>query len=242
MRRSVLDEELDLDERNLLRDFCKAALERSRYVTTSGIYQVFDSETEPQKLDVAESLQYKGYIKIETKDPMYSLLPKGVEYCNKYKSQRSAIFGLKEKRGKFIRDFYDLLEGDDSRLVFDQELYSFGETHGYTRDEIYSLALHFDGLGLMKAEPVLGRRIAVLRLTPIGTRYIEEGEKGLEHQYYSGLERQYSDREIKLKATAKSTILEKPCVFASSFVMHDLTELRSESYIASCSLTDSNRG
>lgn len=120
---------------------------------------------------------------------------------------------LKEKRGKFLRDFYDLVEGDDSRSVFDQELYSFGENQGYTKDEIYSLALHFDGLGLMKAESVMGRRIAVLRLTAIGTRYIEEGEKGLEHQYYGGLERQHSERKIIFNATAKSTVLGKPCVF-----------------------------
>lgn len=46
----VLEEELYLDEQNLLSDFCKAALQRSRYVTTSGVYQVFDRETEPQKM------------------------------------------------------------------------------------------------------------------------------------------------------------------------------------------------
>jgi hypothetical protein len=208
-----VEEDLDEQERNLLRDFCKAAMKRSRYVTTSGMYKVFDRDTEPEKVEVAELLRYKEYIKIETKDPMYSLLPKGVEYCNKHKSQRSAKLSLKEKRGKFIRDFYGLVEGDDSRLVFDQELYPFGENHGYTKDEIYSLALHFDGLGLMKAEPVLGRRIAVLRLTPIGTRYIEEGEKGPEHQYYDDLEHQHSEKKIKFKATAKSTVLGKPCVF-----------------------------
>lgn len=69
----------------MLRDFCKAAMEQSRYITTSGIYQVFDRDTEPQKMEVAGSLEYKGYIKIETKDPTYSLTRKGVDYCNALK-------------------------------------------------------------------------------------------------------------------------------------------------------------
>lgn len=211
-----LEEVLDSDERNLLRDFCKAAMKRSRYITNRGMYIVFDRDSEPEKMEVAESLEYKGYIKIETKDPAYSLLPKGVKYCNKQKSQEGAKLGLKERRRKFIRDIYDSAEGDDSRWLVSAELESFAENYNYTIDEIYSFAMHFDGLGLLKAEPVLGGRIAALKLTPIGTRYIEEDEGGPEHRYYGGLERQYYERRNLTKAhPLESTISkkERSCVF-----------------------------
>jgi len=182
-----------------------------------GMYKVFDRDTEPEKMEVAESLEYKGYIKIETKDPTYSLLPKGVEYCNKYKSQGSEKRGLKEKRGQFIRDIYDLVKGDDSRWLTNSELYPFAEKNGYTNEEVYSLALHFDGLGLMKAEPVFGGKIAALKLTPIGTKYVEEKEGGLEHQYYDGLEHLIRERRITEAPRSRLTVSDKdrPCVFLS---------------------------
>lgn len=213
-----LEEVLDLDERNLLRDFCKAAMKRSRYITNRGMYIVFDRDSEPEKMEVAESLEYKGYIKIETKDPAYSLLPKGAEYCNKQKSQEGAKLGLKKKRGQFIRDIYDLVEADDSKWLTDSELYSFTEKSGYTNEEVYSLALHFDGLGLMKVEPVFDGKIAVLKLTPIGTKYVEENEGGLEHQYYEGLEHSFRERRKVTKALSSELTLsdkERPCVFLS---------------------------
>lgn len=212
---TILNEDLDLYERNLLRDFCKAAIERSRYITTKGMYKVFDGDTEPEKMEVAESLQYKEYVKIETKDPMYSLLPKGVEYCNNYRLQKGVKLGLKERRRKFIRDIYDSVEGDDSRWLVSAELESFAARYSYTNDEVHSFSMHFDGLGLVKAEPVLGGKIAALKLTPIGTRYIEEDEGGPEHRYYRDLELQYYEREVTKPYPRKSTISkkERPCVF-----------------------------
>jgi hypothetical protein len=128
-------------------------------------------------------------------------------------SHRTQVAGvvklsLKEKRGEFIKEVYDSVEGDDSRWLDESELYSFAKNHDYTNDEVYSLAMHFDRLGLMKAEPVFSHRIAHLKLTPIGTRYVEEGEGGLEHQYY--------ERSEIIKAPPSgSTISDKdrPCVF-----------------------------
>ena len=55
---------------------------QSSYITTSGIYRVFFRNVEPDKSFVALSLEYKQYIKRETLDEAYSLLPKGVDYCH----------------------------------------------------------------------------------------------------------------------------------------------------------------
>jgi hypothetical protein len=78
-------EELDEQEKNLLREYCKEATKRSRYITTGGGYSVYDPKAEPEKREVAESLEYKGYItppkglgSIVTRD----LTREGVNYCN----------------------------------------------------------------------------------------------------------------------------------------------------------------
>lgn len=58
---------------------------QSLYISTNGIYRVFLHNVEPDKVLVALSLEYKQYLKKETLDDDYSLLPKGVDYCNKFK-------------------------------------------------------------------------------------------------------------------------------------------------------------
>lgn len=88
-----IEEDLDLDEQeqNLLREYCKKAMERSHNITTGGRgYTVYNSQTEPEKRKVAESLEDKGYITgpkgYGLSGPVRrNLTREGVEYCNKLK-------------------------------------------------------------------------------------------------------------------------------------------------------------
>jgi len=56
----------------VLRDFYKAAMEQSRYITPNGIYRVFDFG-DKEKQEVANSLKHKG-IKAKTFNRSYALM------------------------------------------------------------------------------------------------------------------------------------------------------------------------
>jgi len=93
--------------------------------------------------------------------------------------------GIKERRIEFLEGLYDLAKGDDTLWLDGDDIRLSMNEQGYTDSDIYAFAMHFDNLGLVKAEPVIGRRVAAARLTPTGVHYIEESEGGLEHRYYN---------------------------------------------------------
>jgi hypothetical protein len=64
---------------------CLAATKESGYLEAIKGFQLFDPETDRVKRDVADSLEYKGYIGIDNKDYYLKLMPPGVDYCNKLK-------------------------------------------------------------------------------------------------------------------------------------------------------------
>lgn len=61
-------------------------MEGSPRLTDRGIYVVFDRDAEPEKMEIANSLAFKGYLVIKAKYPFaVSLTQKGVTYCNNLK-------------------------------------------------------------------------------------------------------------------------------------------------------------
>jgi hypothetical protein len=126
-------------------------MQQSRYITTDGAYEVFNlGDTE--KEEAANSLKYKGYIKIKAKigtmGPVYSLTRKGVDYCNKFKktlgSSKSNNVGAPNDQPNSIDKaaatepiisennrpcVFLSYAGPDQAIV--EELYSFLNSHGF---------------------------------------------------------------------------------------------------------------
>jgi hypothetical protein len=63
-------------------------MEESTRLTDRGIYVVFNRDVEPEKMEIARSLEFKGYLVIKDKYPFaLSLTRMGVEYCNKHQER-----------------------------------------------------------------------------------------------------------------------------------------------------------
>ncbi|MGZ4902494.1 MAG: toll/interleukin-1 receptor domain-containing protein [Halobacteriota archaeon] len=115
--------------------------------------------------------------------------------------------GVKERRMQFLEGLYNLAAGDDTLWLDGDDIRLSMNEQGYTDSDIYTFAMHFDKLGLVKAEAVIGRRIAAAKLTPTGARYVEEVEGGLEHRYYNHKEAEtYSSEHMIFNEG-------QPCVF-----------------------------
>jgi hypothetical protein len=78
-------EDLDEWEKNLLRSLCRAATKKTGYIETVRSFILFDPQADALTRDVADSLEYKGYIEITNKDYGLKLTGQGVNYCTKLK-------------------------------------------------------------------------------------------------------------------------------------------------------------
>jgi hypothetical protein len=74
--------ELDEREKAMMQDLCKKARKPSGYLETVLSFQLFDPSDE-LKRDIADSLQFKGYIERTSKDYTLKLTPGGYDYCMK---------------------------------------------------------------------------------------------------------------------------------------------------------------
>lgn len=76
-------EELDEREKRMLQELCKTARKPSGYLETVLSFQLFDPRDE-LKRDVADSLQFKGYVERTTKDYTLKLTRIGYDYCTSF--------------------------------------------------------------------------------------------------------------------------------------------------------------
>jgi len=90
------------------------------------------------------------------------------------------IVDSSEREDNFIICLAKHLE-DTSRLVERGELYALAKANGFSEREVYHYAMDFDLLGYVKAQPILGGKIASLSLTARGVDYV----RGLRDQHKS---------------------------------------------------------
>jgi hypothetical protein len=91
------------------------------------------------------------------------------------------IVDLSERENDFILCLLNHAEEDPTRLIERGELYALAKANGFSEREVYRYAMDFDLLGYLKAQPILGGKIASLSLTARGVDYV----RGLRDQHKS---------------------------------------------------------
>jgi hypothetical protein len=81
---------------------------------------------------------------------------------------------LSERENDFILCVLNHAEEDPTRLIERGELYALAKASGFSEREVYRYAMDFDLLGYLKAQPILGGKIASLKLTAQGVDYARE--------------------------------------------------------------------
>jgi hypothetical protein len=64
------------------------------------------------------------------------------------------------------------VEEDPTRRIERGELNALAKANGFSEREVYRYAMDFDLLGYLKAQPILGGKIASLSLTVRGVDYV----------------------------------------------------------------------
>jgi hypothetical protein len=84
------------------------------------------------------------------------------------------IVDLSERENDFIVCLSKDVEEDPTRLIERGELYALAKTSGFSEREVYRYAMDLDLSGYLKAQPILGGKIASLKLTDEGVNYARE--------------------------------------------------------------------
>jgi hypothetical protein len=79
-----------------------------------------------------------------------------------------------ERENEFILSLSKHVEEDDTRLIERGELYALAKAIGFSEREVYRYTMDLDLLGYLKAQPILGGKIASLKLTAQGVDYARE--------------------------------------------------------------------
>ena len=82
--------------------------------------------------------------------------------------------GSSERENDFIVYLCSFVEEDPTKLIERGELYSLAKAKGFGEREVYSYAMDLDLLGYVKTQPILGGKIASLKLTAKGVAYAQE--------------------------------------------------------------------
>ncbi|MGZ4847770.1 MAG: hypothetical protein ACXV2B_06045 [Halobacteriota archaeon] len=78
---------------------------------------------------------------------------------------------LSERENDFIVCLSNHVEEDPTRLIERGELYALAKANGFSEREVYRYAMDLDLSGYLKAQPILGGKIASLSLTTRGVDY-----------------------------------------------------------------------
>ena len=78
------------------------------------------------------------------------------------------------RENDFILYLCSLVEEDPTKLIERGELYALAKANGFSEREVYSYAMDLDLLGYVKTQPILGGKIASLKLTAKGVAYAQE--------------------------------------------------------------------
>jgi hypothetical protein len=81
------------------------------------------------------------------------------------------IVDSSERENDFILCLSNHAEEDPTRLIERGELYALAKANGFSEGEVYRYAMDFDVSGYLEAQPILGGKIASLRLTARGVDY-----------------------------------------------------------------------
>jgi hypothetical protein len=81
------------------------------------------------------------------------------------------IVDSSERENDFILCLSKHVEEDPTRLIERGELYALAMANGFSEREVYRYAMNFDLSGYLKAQPILGGKIASLSLTARGVDY-----------------------------------------------------------------------
>jgi hypothetical protein len=81
------------------------------------------------------------------------------------------IVDLSERENDFILCLSNHVEEDPARLIERGELYALAKANGFSEREVYRYAMDLDLSGYLKAQPILGGKIASLSLTTRGVDY-----------------------------------------------------------------------
>jgi Zn-dependent M28 family amino/carboxypeptidase len=84
------------------------------------------------------------------------------------------IVDLSERENDFILSVLNHVEEDPTKLIERGELYALAKANGFSEREVYRYVMNFDLLGYLKAQPILGGKIASLKLTTQGLDYARE--------------------------------------------------------------------
>lgn len=76
-----------------------------------------------------------------------------------------------ERENDFILCITSHVKEDPTRIIERGELYELTTAKGFSQREVYRYAMNFDLLGYVKAQPILGGKIASLKLTAQGVDY-----------------------------------------------------------------------
>ena len=79
-----------------------------------------------------------------------------------------------ERENDFILCLANLVEEDPTRLIERGELYALAKANGFSEREVYRYAMDLDLQEYLKAQPILGGKIASLSFTARGLDYARE--------------------------------------------------------------------
>jgi hypothetical protein len=71
-----------------------------------------------------------------------------------------------------LKEIYNHVAGDLSEFAVYRDLYAIGERLGLSKDEVYRYSISLDNHGLLEAEPVIGERIARVKITVDGAVFV----------------------------------------------------------------------
>jgi hypothetical protein len=86
-----------------------------------------------------------------------------------------------ERENYFILCLLNHVEEESAKLIERGELYALAKANGFSEREVYRCAMDLDLSGYLKAQPILGGKIASLSLTTRGVEYA----RGLKDQQKS---------------------------------------------------------
>jgi len=78
---------------------------------------------------------------------------------------------LSERENDFILCLRNQVEEDATGLIERGELYALAKANGFSEREVYRYSMDLDLLGYAKTQPILGGKIASLKLTAQGVDY-----------------------------------------------------------------------
>lgn len=71
-----------------------------------------------------------------------------------------------------LDELHKYVDGDVSEPILGPELYDIGHKLGLSEDDVYRYSISLGNRGLIKAEPVFGRKIAAIKLTNDGADFL----------------------------------------------------------------------